>query len=137
MPRKISIAETARGYIHIRQHDVPWRPSVRIDTQSNGEIASKRDGKGQRAGESDQQVQSVRAVEKRDEQGRGRTRELAGCRGRRGRGVQGGPGTMGPVCSLRVSVTARLYRLARNATPEEAHEHTHTHASRVRARADV
>jgi len=42
---------------------------------------------------------------------------------------------MGPVCSLRVSVTARLYRLARNTTPEEAHGHTHTRASHTRTRA--
>jgi len=45
---------------------------------------------------------------------------------------------MGPVCSLRVSVTARLYRLARNTTPEEAHEHTHARAhTHTRARANA
>lgn len=65
--------------------------------------------------------------EKRDERGRGRrTKEgtvAAGGRSTR----EGGPGTMGPVYGLRVSVTARSYCLTRNTTPEEAHEHTHIH----------
>lgn len=45
-------------------------------------------------------------------------------------------GTMDLLCSSRVSVTARLYRLTRNTTPEEAHEHhtyTLTHHTNERA----
>ena len=36
-------------------------------------------------------------------------------------------GTMGPVCSPRLGYI-RPYRLARNTTPEEAHERTYTHS---------
>lgn len=65
-----------------------------------------------------------------DERERGWTRERGDCRSER-RDIER-PREQWVRCAVRVSVTVRLYRLARNTTPEEAHERTHTLASHTR-----